>query len=429
MTPPRTPSKAGARNARGGERTVAVLDVGTSKVAALIALVSAEGAPRVIGVGQRVCIGLRRGLVADMERTEAAIRAAMDQAERNAGTQVEEAYVNLSAGGLDSDVASVEIDIGGHRIAAEDMENLMAAGRARIDPGTRSVLHASAALFMVDGTPVAAPLGFHADRLGMAVHVVTAETPPIRNLDLAVRSAHLGVRCMVASPVAASLACLAREERELGVALVEIGAGVTNIAIHAGGQLVGVATVPMGAGDITNDIAAAFATKRIHAERLKVLHGAAITSPKDNHEALEIPPISDEDGAEPQRVPTAQMIGVIRHRLDALFGEVARALTAMGYVGPQARQVVLTGGGAELKAIADFAQGVLGRSVRIGRPRGLTGLPDAQSGCAFATLGGLALYAAADAPDLFHTRGAKPAPLVLPGPGWGGMFAKLKKSI
>jgi cell division protein FtsA len=292
------------------------------------------------------------------------------------------------------------------------------------------VLHASAALYTIDGlNGVASPIGFHADRLGMDIHVVTAETPPIRNLNLAVTSAHLGVKTMVASPVAASLACLAREERELGVALVEIGAGVTNIAVHVGGQLVGVATVGMGAGDITNDIAAAFATKRIHAERLKVIHGAAITSPKDNHEVIEIPPISDEDAADPIRIPVAQMIGVIRARLDALFGEVSRELTGMGYTGPQARQIVLTGGGAELKAIADFAQGVLGRSVRLGRPRGLTGLPDAQSSCAFATLAGLALFAAADEPDLYHGRGPKPTKLPTGGGGWQQMIKKLKNSI
>ena len=413
-----------------GERTIAVLDVGTSKVAALIALVGGDGAPRVVGVGQRFCQGLRRGLVADMERTEAAIRAAMDQAERNAGVQVEDVFVNLSAGGLASHVTPVEIDIGGHRIAQDDMTRLMAEGRARIEPGSRSVLHASPALFAIDGNGVEAPLGFHADRLGMDIHVVTADTPPIRNLDLAVRSAHLNVRTMVASPVAASYACLVTEERDLGVALVEIGAGVTNIAVYVMGQLIGVATVPMGAGDITNDIAAAFATKRIHAERLKVLYGAAITSPKDNHEAIEILPISDDDNAEPRRVPVAQMIGVIRHRLDALFGEVAKALVELGYVGPQARQVVLTGGGAELKAITDFAAGVLGRSVRLGRPRGLTGLPDAQSGSAFSTLAGLALFAAADVPDLYHARSGKPVTAKVADAGkWRGMFGKLKSSI
>ena len=394
-----------------GERTVTVLDVGTSKVAALIALIGANGAdPRVIGVGQRVCQGVRRGLVADMEKTESAIRAAVDQAERNAGVQAEAVYVNMSAGGLRSEVESVEIDIAGHKISAADMDTLLAAGRARIDPGHRTVLHAQPALYWIDGlTGIQSPVGFHADRLGMDIHVVTADTPPIRNLDLAVRSAHLGVRTMVASPAASSLAVLAAEERELGVALVEIGAGVTNIAVHMMGQLVGVASIAMGAGDITNDIASAFATRRSHAERLKTLHGAAITAQKDNHDLIEVPPISDDDTAEPLRVPKSQIVAVVRHRLDLLFGEVALRLPQMGFAGPQARQVVLTGGGAEIKSIADFAQGVLGKNVRIGRPRGLTGLPDAQSGCAFATLAGLALFAAEDLPDLWNAKPSAPA--------------------
>ena len=400
MTPPK-----GQR----GERTVTVLDVGTSKVAALIALVGA-GEPRVIGVGQRVCHGVRRGLVADMEKTESAVRAAVDQAERNAGVQAGAVYVNMSAGGLRSEVETVEIDIGGHRIADADMANLLAAGRARIDPGNRTVLHAQPALYAVDGNFVENPVGFHADRLGMDIHVVTADTPPIRNLDLAVRSAHLGVRTMVASPAAASLAVLAREERELGVALIEIGAGVTNIAVHLMGQLVGVASVPMGAGDITNDIASAFATRRSYAERLKTLYGAAITAQKDNHDLIEIPPISDDEGAETAQVPRSQIIAVVRHRLDLLFGEVALRLPQLGFAGPQARQVVLTGGGAEIKSIADFAQGVLGKNVRVGKPGGLTGLPDAQSGSAFATLVGLALFAAEDLPDLWNAKPAGGAP-------------------
>ncbi len=413
-----------------GERTVTVLDVGTSKVAALIALIGG-GEPRVVGVGQRVCQGVRRGLVADMEKTESAVRAAVDQAERNAGVQAGTVYVNMSAGGLRSEVEAVEIDIGGHKISDADMANLLAAGRARIDPGSRTVLHAQPALYAVDGTFVESPVGFHADRLGMDIHIVTADTPPIRNLDLAVRSAHLGVRTMVASPAASSLAVLAREERELGVALVEIGAGVTNIAVHMMGQLVGVASVAMGAGDITNDIASAFATRRSHAERLKTLYGGAITAQKDNHELVDIPPISDDEAGEIVRVPRAQIVAVVRHRLDLLFGEVAARLPQLGFAGPQARQVVLTGGGAEIKSVADFAQGLLGKNVRIGRPRGLTGLPDAQAGPAFATLAGLALFAAEDLPDLWNAKPVAGAPR--PGAKGGGrlqqMVDKLRSSL
>ncbi len=408
----------------GGERMIAVLDVGTSKVAALIAIAGPDGEPRVIGTGQKPCAGLRRGLVTDFERTEAAIRGAMDQAERAAGVQIEFVHASISAGNLGSDVVAAEIDIAGASITAADMMTLREAGRARIDPRGRTVVHAQPALYALDGQPgVETPLGFHADRLGMDIHVVTADTPPLKNLDRAIKNAHIGLKSLVASPFAASLSTLEREEREIGVALIEIGAGVTTIAVHFHGMLVGVAAIPMGAHDITNDVAAAFATRRSHAERLIAVDGSAIPVPKDNHEAVDIPPMSDDGMADPMRVPKAQIIGVIRHRLDLLFREVAIKLDQMGYVGPQARQVVLTGGGAELRAIADFAASALNRNVRIGRPRGLTGMPSVQSGPAFATLAGLVLFAASEQPDIWHV------PALVKTGGGGGVFATMFEKL
>ncbi len=166
-------------------------------------------------------------------------------------------------------------------------------------------------------------------------------------------------------------------------------------------MLVGLSAIPMGSEDITQDIASTFSTRRIHAERLKTLYGSAGTSPKDNHDMIEILPISEDDDAEPTRVPRAQIVGVIRDRLDLLFSQVGERLDEMGFKGPRGRQVVLSGGGAELKSIADFAQGLLGRQCRVGRPRGLTGLPEAQTGSAFSTLAGLALYGTQERHDLW----------------------------
>lgn len=387
------------------ERVLAAVDVGTSKVAALIAVADGETPPRVIGAGVRASNGLRRGLVADLERTEQAIRAAMMQAEKAAGVQIESVIVNLSAGNLDSDVTSVEIDIAGHRITDADVTALLAAGRARIDEtisrAGRSTLHAEPTLYTIDGLEgVMNPRGFHADRLAVDIHVLTAATPPCRNLDLAVRQAHLDVESLVASGVATSLSVLNEEERELGVAVVEIGAGVTTVAVHGGGMLAGLCALPVGAADITADIAAAFATKRSVAERLKTLSGAATAAPRDNHDMIDVPPLDPDDGQEPRRVPRAELIAVIRARLDHIFGEVDRALRELGFTGPAGRQVVLTGGGAELRGIADFAQGALGRNVRIGRPRGLVALPEAQSTAAFATLAGLILHGSTPRLDL-----------------------------
>ena len=422
--------RVGRGNGSRGERTIAALDIGSSKVAALIAVSDGEGPPRVIGTGQRACTGLRQGLVADLERTESAIRAAMEQAERNAGVTVENVVVSVSAGGLDSEIVSVEVDIGGQRIERGDIDHVLSEGRAQLDAGGRTILHAQPALYTLDETTrVMNPLGLHANRLGVDIHIITADTPPVRNLDQCVRTADLGVQTIVASPIAAGLACLAPEERELGVALVEIGAGVTNVAVHVRGMLVGLSVIPMGSEDITADIASTFSTRRIHAERLKTLYGSATTSPRDNHDMIEILPISEDDDVEPTRVPRAQIVAVIRDRLDMLFSDVGERLNEMGFKGPRGRQMVLTGGGAELKCIADFAPGLLGRHCRVGRPRGLVGLPEAQVGSAFSTLAGLALYGAEDREDLWAGSVRDGGQMRMSRSPWGRMIEVLRSNL
>ncbi len=385
-----------------GDTLITALDIGSWKVSALIAERSEGGDIQVLGTGQRESRGVRRGYIADMDATEKSIREAVEQAERIAGTNIEDVWVSFSAGGLISDIASVEVELGGHRVEQEDIDELLAAGQSSLDPDGRMILHAQPTLYTLDGLQgVKKPLGLHADTLGVDIHVVAADGSPVRNLDLCVRSAHLEVKSIVASPVATGMACLSDEERELGVALVEIGAGVTNVSLFAGGMLVGLTSIPFGAADITDDIASAFGTRRDQAERMKCFYGSATASPRDNHDMIEVAPLSlDEGAAEGQRITRAQLIAVIRQRLEHLVGEIGKALKDLGFSGPVGRQVVLTGGGAELKGIADYVQGVLGRAVRIGRPRGIVGLPDAHSGPGFATLAGLIHYAASDPVDL-----------------------------
>lgn len=421
-----------SRGRSRAEQVVAALDVGSAKVAAIIAGIEGDGPPRVLGAGVRACGGVKRGLVADMEKTEAAIRAAMMQAEKGAGLEVDSVLVNLSAGALRGDVESVEIDIAGHRVADDDVAMLLAAGQQRIDQrlrtGGRTILHAEPTLYTIDGLDgVTNPRGFHADRLAVDIHVVSAATPPCRNLDLAVRNAHLGVEAIVASGVAASAAVLGEEERELGVALVDLGAGVTTVALHGGGMLAALHTIAQGAADITADIAASFATSRAVAERLKTLHGAATAVPRDNHEMIEIPPLDPEEPADGRRVSRAEMIAVIRARLDLIMAEVGETLERLGFTGPAGRQVVLTGGGAELRGIADFAAMALGRQVRVGRPRGLVGLPEAQSSAAFSTLAGLVLFGATPRLDLARLSGP---PARAPAPaGDRGLVQRLVSTL
>src|SRR6476659_4541314 len=379
------------------QELIAALDIGSSKVSAIIARIGEDGRPTVLGTGQRESRGVKRGYITDMAASEFAVREAVELAERMSGLTVEDVWASYGAGELVSDLANVEVELGGHRVEQSDIDELLGAGKNAIDRNGQVVLHAHPALYTIDRAQgVHQPIGLHANRLGVDIHVIAADPSPLRNIDTVIRSAHLGVKAIVASPIAAALACLNEEERELGVALVELGEEVTNVSVHYGGMLVGLRSVPLGARDITNDIACAFAVQRRDAERLKCFYGSAMTSPRDNHEMIEAAQI----GAEPMKITRAQLMMVIRQRIEELTNEVEAALKGLGFTGPVGRQVVLTGGGAELKNVADYMQGVLGRAVRVGRPKQITGLPDAHSGPAFTTLVGLALLAASGRGDI-----------------------------
>src|SRR5206468_9561617 len=249
---------------------IAGLDIGSSKVSAIIARQDEEGRLTVLGTGQRESRGVKRGFITDMGASEFAVREAVELAERMSGLTVDEVWASYGAGGLVSDLANVEVELGGHPVEQADIDQLLAVGKNAIDRNGQVVLHAHPALYTIDRAQgVQQPIGLHANRLGVDIHVIAAEPSPLRNVDTVIRQAHLGVKAIVASPVAAALACLSDEERELGVALVEVGAEVTNVSVHYGGMLVGLRSIPLGARDITNDIAAAFAVQRRDAERLK----------------------------------------------------------------------------------------------------------------------------------------------------------------
>ena len=385
------------------EKIFTALDIGSSKVSAMIAGLTEQGEIVVLGTGQRASEGVKRGYIADMEKTELAVRNAVEQAERIAGVNIENVWVGCSSGGLSSTVATVEIELGGGRIEQEDIHQLLQAGRETIEPNGRTVLHAQPALYTLDGlSGVKKPEGLHADNLGVDIHVVLADGAPVRNMDTCVRGAHLNVKAVVASPIAAGMACLSSEERELGVALVELGAAVTNISLYAGGMLVGLFTIPYGGADITDAIASAFGIQRSQAERLKCFYGSATSSRSDHRDMIPVggPNDTPAAGDDHHRIARAELISVIKQQLDYLIGEIGKGLKQLGFTAPGGRQIVLTGGGAELKGLADYVQAALDRTVRTGRPRGLIGLPEAHGGPAFVTLAGLIHYAAAAPLDI-----------------------------
>lgn len=388
-------------------RVFGAVNIGSFRISAMIAGLTENGEMIVLGSGHRAAQGIRRGYVTDMAAATYAVRDAIERAEKLAGTSVSSVWLGCSGAGLASRIMPVEIDIGGRRIEEEDIEHLLVSARGSIEPDGRMVLHAQPACYFLDGAEgIANPRGLHAERLGVDIHVMLADGAPMRNLTEAVQNAHLDVEAVIASPLATGYACLTVEERDLGVALVEFGAQVTNVSVYTGGMLVGLATIPRGSADITDAIASAFGIRRFQAERLKCRHGSAIASPADHREMVPVNGPGEEQagplarGADDKnRISRAELITVITGELDRLVSDVGRALEELGY-GRHGRQVVLTGGGAELAGLADYAQAALAKPVRIGRPPQLKGLPEAHGVPGFATLAGLVLYAAEDPIDI-----------------------------
>lgn len=389
-------------------RVFGAVNIGSFRVSAMIAGLTETGEMIVLGSGHRAAQGIKRGYVTDMQAATYAVRDAVERAEKIANVSVSSVWIGCSGAGLASQIAQIEVDIGGRRIEQDDIEHLLVAGRDVIQPDGRMVLHAQPAHYTLDGADgVADPKGLHAERLGVDIHVMLADGAPIRNITEAVQNAHLEVEAVVGSPIAAGYSCLSPEERELGVALVEFGGEVTNVSVYAGGMLLGLAAIPFGSGDITDAVASAFGIRRFQAERLKCVHGSAIASPADHREMIPVNAPGDETSGpiarhadDKNRIPRAELVSVITAQLARLMDEVSRALKGLGFTGQRGQQVVITGGGAELAGLADYAQAALGKPVRIGKAPQLKGLPEAHAVPGFATLAGLVLYAADDPVDI-----------------------------
>lgn len=380
-------------------RIFGAVNLGSVSISAMIMGLSETGELVVLGSGLRQSQGIRRGYITDMAAATYAIRQVMERAEENAGARVQSLWVGCAGAGLTSRIARVEVPIGGRQIEEEDIEHLLLAARDNIEPDGRMVLHAQPAHYTLDGAHgVANPKGLHAEQLGVDVHVMLADGAPVRNLKDAVERAHFSVESVVATPIAAGMACLSPEERELGTALIELGGEVTNVSVFKSGMLAGLVSIPLGGNDITDAIASAFGVRRFQAERLKCLSGSAIASPTDHREMVPINAPGDE-GGENHKVNRAELISVITEQLGKHAEHIGKALKQLDYSGARG-QVVLTGGGGQLAGIAEYMQGALGRPVRIGTPPDLRGLGDLVRNPAFASLVGLCLYAAEDPVDI-----------------------------
>ncbi len=382
---------------------VSVLDIGTSKICCLIAklrpreerglLAGRTHRIEVLGIGHQRANGIKSGVVVNLDAAEHAIRLAVDAAERMAGITVDSLILNVSSGRLASDTYSASVALDGHEVEEGDIRRVLSAGSAHAEREGRVVVHSIPIGYALDSDHgIADPRGMLGQSLGVDMHVVNAESGPLRNLELCINRAHLSVEALVATPYASGLSALVEDETEMGCACIDMGGGTTTLSVFLGGRFVFTDAIAVGGNHVTMDLARGLSTRLDDAERLKVLHGSALPSVSDDHDIISVPPIGENEQDMPVQVPRAQVTRIIRPRIEETLELIRDRLNRSGFAGAVGKRIILTGGASQLTGISEVARRILTRNVRLGRPLGIKGLPEAAKGPAFSTAVGLLIY-------------------------------------
>ncbi|MBI1204129.1 MAG: cell division protein FtsA [Rhodopseudomonas sp.] len=394
---------------------VAGLDIGTSKIVCIIARLEPQAPQdvlrrrshgvRVLGFAHTAASGVKAGSVVDLVEAEEVVRQAIDTAESMAGVQLESVVVSLSGGRLGSERFIADIDLKGAAVADGDIARVLAAASRYSVRDGRAVLHSLPIGYALDAAKgIREPRGMVGHKFGVDMHMVTADVATVRNLMLTVERSHLEVEAMVASPYVAGLACLADDEADLGSACIDLGSGTTSIAVFSGGRFVHADGFAVGGHNITMDIARGLSTRISAAERIKAIYGSVLTGGSDERDMITVPSVGDDDREPPQFISRAQLVRIIKPRAEEILELARDRLAGSPFAAEPRARVVLTGGGSQLPGLADLATRILRRPVRIGRPLGLAGLPEAAKGPAFAVAAGLLVYPQAAHLEHFEPR-------------------------
>jgi cell division protein FtsA len=410
---------------------LSVLDVGTSKIACLIArLIPMETSEvlrgrthrcRILGIGHQRSRGIKAGAVIDMEEVENAVRLAVDAAERMAGVLVESVIVSVTGGRLGSQHYDAKVAVGGKAVGEQDVKRVLETATTAAERDGRAVLHSLPVGFALDGARgIRDPKGMIGDQLGVDLHLVGCEASAVRNLMLAIERCHLGVEALVATPYAAGLSALVDDEAEMGVGLIEMGGGTTSVGVFADGRLMHVDAVAVGGHHITMDIARGLTTRLSDAERLKTLYGSCLVAPSDDRDTIAVASAAD-DGEQPTHLPRSALTRIIRPRVEEILELVRDRLKQAGFGAHAGRRLVMTGGASQLTGMTDLARAILSPQVRIGRPLGIQGLPESAKSPAFAAAVGLLVYPQVAAIEHFEPRRHG----LMRAAGSGGYIAKV----
>jgi cell division protein FtsA len=409
------------------EHIVVGLDIGTTKICAVVGEILTDGSVNVIGIGSHRSTGLRKGMVVNMESTVESIKRAVEEAELMAAVQINSVYTGIAGSHIGSESAQGVVALKKREVTKGDIRRAVDTARGcAVPPPDRQILHVLPREFIVDDQEgIRDPLGIAGSRLEVDVHIVTGAVTSAQNLARCVSRAGLDVVDIVLQPLASSAAVLSPEERELGVVMVDIGGGTTDVAIWVEGCIRHSAVIPMGGHHLTSDLAIGLRTAPEDAEKIKLQYGVASSQLLNDDENIEVPSVG---GRPPRVMPRTVVAQILSPRVEEMFDMVRREIRRAGYDGMLVAGGVLTGGTSLLPGMSDVAEQVLNLSVRLGRPLGVGGLRDIVQNPMYSTAVGLIVHSVSQESE-FEVVGTGGGKSKQSSRWMGGMVFKMKSWV
>ena len=375
---------------RKDKNIIVGLDIGTSKVVAIVGEVKVDGEIEIIGIGTHPSHGLKKGVVVNIESTVQSIQRAVEEAELMSGVEIDSVYAGIAGSHVSSLNSHGIVGINDGEVSPSDVERVIDAARAVPIPADQRILHILPQEFIIDGQEgIHEPVVMSGVRLEVQVHMVTGAVSAAQNIIKCVRRCGLEVQDLILEQIASSYSVLDEEEKELGVCLVDIGGGTTDIAVFTGGSIRHTAVIPIAGDQVTNDIAVALRTPTHHAEELKLKYACALGKLPAAEETIEVPSIGDRP---PRRMSRQTLAEVVEPRYEELLGLGQEELRRSGFESLVAGGIVLTGGSSKMEGLVDLAEEVFHMPVRLGVPQYVTGLVDVVRNPIHATGVGLLLF-------------------------------------
>jgi cell division protein FtsA len=366
------------------------LDIGTNKVAAIVAEVTHDGDLEIIGIGSHHSRGLKKGVVVNIESTVQSIQRAIEEAELMAGCQIDSVYAGIAGNHIRSINSHGIVAIRDREVFPQDVERVIDAAQAMAIPADQKILHILPQEYVIDTQEgVKEPLGMSGVRLEAKVHLVTCAVNAAQNIEKCIERCGLTVNDVILEQLASSYSVLTDDERDLGVCLVDIGGGTTDIAVFTDGAIRHTAVIPIAGDQVTNDIAMALRTPTQNAEEIKIKYACALTQLARPDETIKVPGVGDKPAKELSRQALAE---VVEPRYDELFTLIQAELRRSGFEDLVAAGIVLTGGASKMEGVIELAEEIFHMPVSLGSPRGVAGLKDIVRNPVYATGVGLLQY-------------------------------------